>query len=308
MPITSALMKWLIWLLLQKCSTKLSLINNLQPKEYTMKRSIYTLCLVGLLLPITSSALDQSSPANSLTVDTDGNVGVGTDTPIAKLGVIGDVNASFDGDSAKSLQSLFVMSANNTNNLKKSDVGFVMKNAREGFSWAFRTDEGNQEAFTASKQGTGGREFYVSNPANTPLGAQLFLGNGAKNDTGSWDNASSRSYKKNIHELSSDDAMKTLRDLRSVQYQYKSTNAYKVGFIAEDVPELVANKDRKSLDTMQIVAVLTKVLQFQDKSLQETKADIKAKDTKIAEMEEKLSAFDLLKQRLDRIEANLKLP
>jgi hypothetical protein len=34
-----------------------------------------------------------------------------------------------------------------------------------------------------------------------------------------------------------------------------------VGFIAEDVPELVATKDRKGLSPMDIVAVLTKVVQ-----------------------------------------------
>ena len=36
-----------------------------------------------------------------------------------------------------------------------------------------------------------------------------------------------------------------------------------VGFIAEDVPELVATKDRKGLSPMDIVAVLTKVVQEQ---------------------------------------------
>jgi hypothetical protein len=42
-----------------------------------------------------------------------------------------------------------------------------------------------------------------------------------------------------------------------------------VGFIAEDVPELVARKDRKSLSPMDIVAVLTKVVQEQKQSLDE---------------------------------------
>jgi hypothetical protein len=34
-----------------------------------------------------------------------------------------------------------------------------------------------------------------------------------------------------------------------------------VGFIAEDVPDLVSTKDRKGLSPMDIVAVLTKVVQ-----------------------------------------------
>jgi hypothetical protein len=47
-----------------------------------------------------------------------------------------------------------------------------------------------------------------------------------------------------------------------------------VGFIAEDVPELVAMKDRKSLSPMDIVAVLTKVVQ----ELKTENAGLKAKN------------------------------
>ncbi len=42
-----------------------------------------------------------------------------------------------------------------------------------------------------------------------------------------------------------------------------------MGFIAEDVPELVATNDRKGLSSMDIVAVLTKVLQEQQKTISE---------------------------------------
>ncbi len=40
-----------------------------------------------------------------------------------------------------------------------------------------------------------------------------------------------------------------------------------VGFIAEDVPDLVATKDRKGLAPMDLTAVLTKVVQEQQKML-----------------------------------------
>jgi len=42
-----------------------------------------------------------------------------------------------------------------------------------------------------------------------------------------------------------------------------------VGFIAEDVPEFVATSDRNGLESMDIVAVLTKVVQEQQKAMQE---------------------------------------
>ena len=45
-----------------------------------------------------------------------------------------------------------------------------------------------------------------------------------------------------------------------------------VGFVAEDVPELVATKDKKGLSPMDITAVLTKVVQNQQKDIEELKA------------------------------------
>jgi len=47
-----------------------------------------------------------------------------------------------------------------------------------------------------------------------------------------------------------------------VKFAYKTDKTEKhVGFVAEEVPELVATKDRKGLSSMDIVAVLTKVVQ-----------------------------------------------
>jgi cell division protein FtsB len=42
-----------------------------------------------------------------------------------------------------------------------------------------------------------------------------------------------------------------------------------VGFIAEDVPKLVATKNRKGMSAMDVVAVLTKVVQKQQRTIAE---------------------------------------
>jgi len=42
-----------------------------------------------------------------------------------------------------------------------------------------------------------------------------------------------------------------------------------VGFVAEDVPDLIATKDRKELSPMDIMAVLTKVVQDQQGSIKD---------------------------------------
>jgi hypothetical protein len=69
-----------------------------------------------------------------------------------------------------------------------------------------------------------------------------------------------------------------------VKYNYKADKAEScVGFIAEDVPELVATNDRKSLSPMDIVAVLTKVVQEQQKEMSLLKA-------RLSDLEEKLGA------------------
>lgn len=98
----------------------------------------------------------------------------------------------------------------------------------------------------------------------------LHMGSGAHVTTGGvWTNASSREYKKNIRDLTVDEAMQALDGLRPSRFNYKVDDEDEyVGFIAEDVPELVATRDRKGLSPMDITAVLTKVVQEQQKMLQ----------------------------------------
>jgi hypothetical protein len=70
--------------------------------------------------------------------------------------------------------------------------------------------------------------------------------NGAHLTTaGVWLNASSREFKDNIRPLSTEDADKALEGLSPVRYVYKNSRDEEyVGFVAEDVPDLVAQNDR----------------------------------------------------------------
>ncbi|MBW1782807.1 MAG: tail fiber domain-containing protein [Deltaproteobacteria bacterium] len=104
----------------------------------------------------------------------------------------------------------------------------------------------------------------------------LQMGSGAYCSTGGvWTNASSREYKKDIKELTDHEAMNTLRELRPVKFSYRAASEEThVGFIAEDAPELVATQDRKGMSPMDVVAVLTKVVQEHQKVVQEQKATI----------------------------------
>jgi len=124
----------------------------------------------------------------------------------------------------------------------------------------------------------------------------LSMVNGASCTAGGvWTNASSRELKENIEGLTADEAQGALAELSPVKYNYKADKTERhVGFIAEDVPALVASKDRKSLSPMDITGVLTKVVQEQakmvkelQKSIQEQQKTISNLNSRIAELEKK---------------------
>ncbi|MCU0285372.1 MAG: tail fiber domain-containing protein [Acidobacteria bacterium] len=101
----------------------------------------------------------------------------------------------------------------------------------------------------------------------------LHLSNGAYcSSGGTWTNASSKEFKENIETLNVDEAMDALNKLIPVKYNYKVDKVDKhVGFIAEEAPELVVTADRKGMSPMDVVAVLTKVVQELKKDIQEQK-------------------------------------
>jgi len=102
---------------------------------------------------------------------------------------------------------------------------------------------------------------YIGIGTQTPS-YPLQMAGGAYTNGSSWVDASSREYKESIEVLSTEEALEAIKELNPVKYAYKTDRTEKrVGFIAEEVPELVSMKDRKGLSPMDIVAVLTKVVQ-----------------------------------------------
>jgi Chaperone of endosialidase len=111
--------------------------------------------------------------------------------------------------------------------------------------------------------------------------------------TGVWQSVSSREAKENIVNLSTKDAIDTLANLQPVTFNYKKDkeDPY-VGFIAEDVPDLVATKTRKRLVSMDIVAVLTKVLQEQQNTLKTQQAAVQNQQQIIEAMKQKMAELE----------------
>ncbi|MCP5051755.1 MAG: tail fiber domain-containing protein, partial [bacterium] len=187
--------------------------------------------------------IQPGAPTHVLTLRADGTVGMGTFSPSFRFHqMTTGTNAQFVADRTDGAQSLLA----GTNS-----AGF------------FGTLNDFPVRITVNNQQRA--QFNNDNSVDMNNGASLTAG-------GIWTDASSRELKDNIDELSTEDAVTAFEKLKPVTYNYKAEAAEKhVGFIAEEVPELVAMNNRKGLAPMEIVAVLTKVL----KESRETIAQLK---------------------------------
>ncbi|MEZ5573284.1 MAG: tail fiber domain-containing protein [Halioglobus sp.] len=121
---------------------------------------------------------------------------------------------------------------------------------------------------------------------------------------GVWTNASSRELKDNIQPLSTEDANEALAGLSPVRYVYKNSRDEEyVGFIAEDVPELVSTNDHKSLSPMDIVAVLTTVAKEQKAEITELRSALAKQDERMQQME--MAMAEVLRYQTDDVQVSL---
>jgi hypothetical protein len=177
-------------------------------------------------------------------------VGIGTTEPKQRLEVNGSIQIHEQNSSVAGL--MITQSSGET--------GYILHNRASTLT----IGAGSIDRITIDRLGNVG--YGVERPEH-PLemvsGAYVSAG-------GVWTNSSSRERKENIASLSIEEALAALAQLEPVQFNYRNDDAETyVGFIAEDVPELVANKDRTSLSPMDIVAVLTRVIQAQQARIEE---------------------------------------
>ncbi len=140
-----------------------------------------------------------------------------------------------------------------------------------------------------------------------PTTYKLEIYGGAYCDGGAWIDGSSREYKENIETLTSSEALQAFELLDPVKFNYKENKEEQyLGFIAEDVPDLVAMNDRKGLNPMDIVAMLTKVLQEQmsasrkqAKVLEEQQKTISSQQRALSSQGKELSE---LKEKISKLE------
>ncbi|QZZ22011.1 tail fiber domain-containing protein [Leptothermofonsia sichuanensis E412] len=88
------------------------------------------------------------------------------------------------------------------------------------------------------------------------------------NRNGTWF-SSSRQLKEDISALSLQEAWQTLSELNPVKFIFKEdpSRKFHTGFIAEEVPDLIGNPEKTMISEMDIVAVLTRVVQEQQMAI-----------------------------------------
>jgi hypothetical protein len=190
--------------------------------------------------------------------DNGNQIGIGTDEPSQRLEVNGSLQIH---DRNSNLAGLIITQS------EGESTGYIMHNRASTLT----IGAGSVDRITIDRDGNVG--IGTSRPAH-PLqmasGAHVTAG-------GVWTNSSSRQKKENILELTLEDAIAALAVLEPVHFNYKTdTVEQHIGFIAEDVPEIVATSDRQGLSTMDIVAVLTRVVQAQQQQIDELEARLEA--------------------------------
>lgn len=198
--------------------------------------------------------IEGATPNHALYLDSTGRVGLRTSTPARDLTISAPVSPSIRMEQSVSPFQAWDIVANDAN-------FYVRDVSHEQNPFIIRSSAPYNSLVVDSAGRIG---LGIATPTY-----QIHHSSGARLDAGNWVNASSRDVKQDIHQLDGDAALDALKALEPVSFAYKANPAEThVGFIAEDVPDLVATTDRKGLSSMDVVAVLTKVIQEQQRTIE----------------------------------------
>lgn len=212
-----------------------------------------------------------------MTILSSGNVGIGTLDPKAKLQVLGDSYTLAGFENSPN-------AADGTVRISLSPGVFPQGDWLLAASGKDNVDQVKPGEFYLARRSvvpTGGL-FGKLQTITTPV--LRALPNGDVIVTKKLTQSSSRSLKRNIASISSSEALDVLKGLNPVKFVFRDDqcNRQCLGFIAEDVPDLVATPNRDAISPMDIIAVLTKALQAQESLVSEL-------STKLASLESRMA-------------------
>lgn len=246
------------------------------------------------------------APNNSVVVTSSGNVGFGISNPTAALHIskvpqssTAETLARF-GVADDPIGSLVI------NNNSAGDGTFIPKiTGRSALSNAavvnealISNDVGASPAIVYNAAKLAGGPL-VTRPLvvyrNNSVAKVTIAANGNVIGT-SFVNTSSRELKDKITDLPSEKALAALSQLNPVEFVYKddASGDPRIGFIAEDVPELIAEPDRKSVPVMDVIALITRVVKDQQQTINDQKKSI---DELRTSKDELIKRLEWLEQR-----------
>ncbi|CAM2065348.1 Tail fiber domain-containing protein [Sulfidibacter corallicola] len=194
------------------------------------------------------------------------DVGIGTFSPQTKVHVESGTDAMVRIETTNAAGDAGVEFKNSHANVNQAYSLFNHNNDGKLFLWDDTANACRLSVQTNGNIGIGRTD--ASHPIHMSSGAHVTSG-------GVWTNASSRALKHRIADLSPTEAQSALMRLQPKRYQYLAEPGEEyLGFIAEDVPDLVAMTGRKSLSAMDLAALLTTVVQAQAKELERLEAQI----------------------------------
>ena len=259
--------------------------------------------IVGSIVTFNASAMD-----NSLVVDTNGNVGVGTELPGEALHVLRD-----DGNSSLLIEE---QGTNDTTTTKARTLLRMINNGGPNFSFQdSSTSEGWQFAMTnagdmaISKEFTGGSEFIVQKSGRVRMGpgpitnfdlrdnGDLIIANGSVTAMGVLLN-SSRSTKTDIQSIDSSEILQNINKLGIAEWRYKKAdkNDRHISPMAEDFYSLFKlgpdNKHINPNDLASVALVAVQQLTKESRALKAENSDLKTRLSSLESLVTKLVNVD----------------
>jgi hypothetical protein len=214
---------------------------------------------------------------NGITINQDGNVGIGNTNPASKLDInFGSTGSLSAGTPLGNGPGWIILSQNGHRRDIVGDNNGVYIGASSGTGSA-------NAAFQVSEAGYVGIGLYSSVPSNILTVVQ----NSATDPIAdAWTTYSSRRWKMNIQPI--EGALNKVEQLSGVTFDWKGTGKHDIGLIAEDVarviPEVVAfeenGTDAKSVDYARLVSVLIQAMKEQQNEIEELKATIRLMGSK----------------------------
>ncbi|NEP18941.1 MAG: hypothetical protein F6J97_18915 [Leptolyngbya sp. SIO4C1] len=108
------------------------------------------------------------------------------------------------------------------------------------------------------------------------------------------ENDSSAALKHNITDFTSQEAFELLKAMSPVKYSFSSDESQKphIGFISENMPDLVTSVDKRAIHSLEVIAILTQIVKEYRTSIVKLNRVVTAQHQKLSLLEEKVKLLE----------------